>query len=271
MDEVITLIPSIKSYYKVLASRQLTPLKLKIIFRSSNTNLHFYFSRVIEKPNKDYYELKMMVQGRASCLSYKSGNDKRFSEGYIYFTIEAESNCYFVLKAGFGEMCFHRTNASEVVEHVIDTYKDGDDSLSFLSTRPRTIRLHIKRTKKPLILIKNHRKGVIWKSEEKDYKERIKKFISSNRIELKKRLIEIAKQKVKHVNILKTLMILWVYFIKTIKIAKYSFVKFVNYKRRKAENERRIFKAIRIYTFLRVYVASDSLGYRNRLHSRISA
>jgi len=273
IDEVVTLKKYIKSHYKIIASGQLTPLKLKVIFHSTNVNLNFYLSRVVERPNKGEYEKIMTVQGKASCLSYKSGNEKRFSDGCVYFTIEAESECCFLLKAGFGDVYFRRTNASEVISRDILTPKGlhKDDSLSFLLTRPRTIRLHIKRTKKPLILIKKHRKEMIWRSEEKDNEERIKKFISSHRIELKKKLIEVAKRKLKDLNELKSLIMVWVHIIKTIQIAKWSFNKLDNYKKRKTENEKRIFKAIKIYIFLRVHVTFDSLEYKSRLHSKISA
>eukprot|EP00826_Nyctotherus_ovalis_P009478 TRINITY_DN12509_c0_g3_i1.p1 TRINITY_DN12509_c0_g3~~TRINITY_DN12509_c0_g3_i1.p1 ORF type:complete len:330 (+),score=29.37 TRINITY_DN12509_c0_g3_i1:398-1387(+) len=277
-DEIVSLAPGLKCHYKVATKNQRTPLKFKVIFRSTSANLTLHLSHLVERPDKNFHEKAMTVKSRAVCLTYRKDGDKEkfFADDYVYVTIEAGRDCNFSLKAGFGDMCFYRASASGVIEHVTELHTERDnvnDSLSFLSTRSGMAKTRscAKRNKKALILIKRHRRKVISQSQKNDYEERCKRFISSNRPQLKKILMEIAKKKLKHINRLKALVMIWAYLMRTAQIAKTLHAKFIHHKKKKAESEMRIFKAIRIYMFLRAHVVSDSLGFKNRLQQQISS
>eukprot|EP00826_Nyctotherus_ovalis_P003286 TRINITY_DN10669_c0_g1_i3.p2 TRINITY_DN10669_c0_g1~~TRINITY_DN10669_c0_g1_i3.p2 ORF type:complete len:218 (-),score=61.10 TRINITY_DN10669_c0_g1_i3:851-1504(-) len=216
----------------------------------------------------------MAIDGRSACLSYRTSGDKQksFTVHFLYLTLEADRDCSFVLKAGFGNARFHKVNESEVAEHVAESRKDLDDSLSFLLPKSRGVktRSYLNRVKKTFILIKKHRRKVIHQSQKNDQEERLRKFVISHRIELKKKLIEIAGRRLRHVNDQKDLLKFWIYLMKITQMGKALNTEFIDYKKKKTENEMKIFKAIRIYSFLRVRTASNAVGFRKRMHKRIA-
>jgi len=286
--EIVLLASGLKHHFKVYSKKEPVPLKLKFIFGSITTRVVIYLSNTVKRPDKDNNDRMMEVNSKSMCLSYKSNRDKQkcFTNDFIYITIEADKDCTFMFKVGFGVTHLYKVDTSEVMEEAIKSgylksnakNVDLDGSLSFLSSkfaiaRSRAIKTGsiAKGSKRPLILIKKHRKKVMCQGQKNDDEDRLKKFISSNRVELKKKLMKIAKRELKHRNKMKALIIFWIYLIRIKDMGKLIFKRFVEYKKWKAENEMRIFKAIRIYSFLKVRLAVDTQGFKDRRIGKISA
>ena len=117
--------------------------------------------------------------------------------------------------------------------------------------------------------VKKHRMQVVDSGKRKDNEDLCKKFLSCHRAELKELLFEIAQKKLKKQNGIKRLLRYWIQMAKVTKIGSFIHKKFVRYKKKRAADTLRLFKAMRIYMFLKGNISVDSLGVKDRIWKKI--
>lgn len=276
--ETKALVPAgLRCHYEIAVKRQQTPLRVKVVSHSRATDLALYFSHKTKRPSKETSEKVMLVKSQLAYLSYKSDNkQKYFTERFLYLTIESEKECACTLAISFGTGSFFSANADKPLANANastpsnkDENKDFDLFMSPRRSRVLRIRPYSKKTKKEILEVKKHRTKVIYLSKKKSNEELCKKFMLCHKAELKERIVEIAQKELRKLNKVRRIVGYWIHMAMVIKFAAVSYKKYVRLKKKKAADTLRLYKAIRIYMFLKANLSIDSLGFKDRVKQKI--
>eukprot|EP00826_Nyctotherus_ovalis_P014652 TRINITY_DN1409_c0_g1_i3.p3 TRINITY_DN1409_c0_g1~~TRINITY_DN1409_c0_g1_i3.p3 ORF type:complete len:222 (-),score=45.78 TRINITY_DN1409_c0_g1_i3:1835-2500(-) len=219
----------------------------------------------------------MLVKSQIAYLSYKGDNkQKYFIEKFLYLTIESEKECTCTLAISFGMGSFFNADADKPLANanVSTPSNKGEDRDFDLFMSPRRskvlrIRPYSKKTKKEILEVKKHRTKVICLSKKKSNEELCKKFLLCHKAELKERIVEIAQKELKKLNKVRRIIGYWIHMVKVIKFAAVSYMKYVRLKKKRAADTLRLYKAMRIYMFLKANLSIDSLGFKDRVKQKI--
>jgi hypothetical protein len=272
------LSPSIKCHYEIEVRKQLMPLKVNVITNSKTVNLILYFSHKIKRPNKDNNEKAMIVKTQIAYLSYKTDNSKYFVERYLYITIESDKECNVIVTGSFRKSNFIGKSVEDkslvLNDDLMSTDKAEDKEFEVLISprRSRVLRIRpcTKKTKRKMMELRKHRMEVVDSGKKKDNEELCRKFLSYHKAELKDLLIATTQKELKKQNRIRRLLGYWVQMVKVIKVGLLTYKKFIGYKKKRAADTLRLYKAMKIYMFIKGKLSIDSLGFKDRLWQKIT-
>lgn len=269
-----TLSAGLKCHYEIEVKKQLMPLRLKVISDRKAVSLILCFSNKTRRPSREDCDKVMMVKSQIAYLLFRNDSKgKYFQEKALYLTLESDKELACTLSVWFGKkdplkVAKPSANANVSTDEPEDI-QEGDIFASPRRSRILRIRPYTKKTKREIMEVKRHRDEVACLSRKKDNEELCRKFLSCHRAELKERLAEITKRELKRFRGVRKAIGHWVVMAKIVKAAKTGYEKFVQLKKKRAADTLRLYRAMRIYMFIKANLSVDSSGLKDRVHQKI--
>eukprot|EP00826_Nyctotherus_ovalis_P045705 TRINITY_DN5086_c0_g4_i1.p1 TRINITY_DN5086_c0_g4~~TRINITY_DN5086_c0_g4_i1.p1 ORF type:complete len:411 (-),score=82.72 TRINITY_DN5086_c0_g4_i1:749-1981(-) len=269
-----TLSAGLKCHYEIAVKKQLMPLQLKLISDRKAVNLILCFSNKIRRPSREDCDKMMIVKSQIAYLLFRNDSkSKYFQDKALYLTLESDKELACTLSVWFGrkdplKVAKPLANANVSTDEPEDNQED-DIFISPRRSKILRIRPYTKKTKREILEVKKHRDEVVCLGKKKDNEKLCRKFLSCHRTQLKERLAEIIERELKRLKGVRKAIGYWAVMVKIVKTAKTGYDRFVRLKKKRAADTLRLYRAMRIYMFIKANLSIDSSGFKDRVYQKI--
>ena len=238
-------------------------------------SIYFLISTIIERPSKEHCDKFCQINSTNACFTYYTESNKQtqFKNPYIYLTIECIRECSLIMVVNFGKNNFINMHSNERIPIVAEEKRHPKMLPEPLMLRVRPItpaKLKVSmKIVKQFSRDKKHRKYVLSVKRKRDEEDRIKKFLSSNQIEINRKFAQLISKHQHKIKDYKESILLWISYAKLFMISIWLYNRIILVRKKRERDQTKLYNAIKIYIFIKSKLARTSGLPKERFNYRL--